>query len=86
MHILHPYLHLKTIFVKIVKKITEIRTVYIFDLITKYSLFYEVEGNLYLVSVIEGFFFNRDQNSVRNRGVLVTELKKVTDQGFCLCP
>ena len=46
MHILHPYLHLKTIFVKIVKKRTEIR--YIFDLMPKYSLFHKVERKLLL--------------------------------------
>ena len=45
-----------------------------------------------MVSVLEGFFFNPDQKSihnrrisiksVRNRGVLITELKKVTYRGF----
>ena len=58
----------------------------------EYSLFSEIEGSSYFVSVIEGFFFNRDQTcvcnwrmsvkSVRNRVVLITDLKKVTDRGF----
>ena len=48
------------------------------------------------VSVIEGLFFNRGVKSVRNwwmsvksvrdRGVLITELKKETDRGLFFCP
>ena len=34
----------------------------------KYSLFYEIEGNSYLVSAIEGFFFNRDKKKVSVTG------------------
>ena len=42
--------------------------------------------------VIEGFFFNQDPKKLpllaggRNRGVLITEFKKGTDQVLLFCP
>ena len=41
----------------------------------------EIEGNSYLVSVIEGFFFNRDQKSVRNWRMSV---KSVRNRGVSI--